>query len=275
MNGKEKNKIKVVIIGCGQMGGAILDSLSKEKKYQLIAVDPDPGSHFRAEASGARTLTSLGRAPAGQIYIIAVKPQDIQPVLKELSVFKLKKAVVVSIAAGIKISTLEEKLPHLHIIRAMPNIALIAGEGVTALASGRRVSSGDLDMVKDLFSLSGDCRIIDEKLFDSLTAVSGSGPAYFFYIAHQMEKFLIENGMEPAPASELVAQTIKGSGELMANSSRSTKDLMQSVISPGGTTEQAIKYFKEKNLDKIFNTALKKASLRSRELSGTKENEKN
>ena len=149
----------------------------------------------------------------------------------------------------------------------MPNTPCIVGEGVSIISAGSDVSSETVNLVEKIFGGMGKVLKVEESLMDTVTALSGSGPAYFFLIAEIMEKFALDNSIDKNLARVIISQTIKGAGILMAESNKSFSELRHDVTSPGGTTEAAIKYLKENKFSEVFYKALNEAKIRSCKLS--------
>ncbi len=266
----------------------MIRALSFKKQFSLKGVEKD--SRRRKELSEDynfpvyKTINPKSVSDT-DIFIIAVKPQTIVPPLKELKklvAHPLNKGhayKVVSIAAGIKIEFIREILgkksnSSYSLIRVMPNTPALVGKGFSALSCGPKVSNKSLENVVNIFNCLGRTAIIDENLMDTVTAVSGSGPAYFFLMAQLLEEFAVENGMDRENARTMAAQTAIGSGKLMTVSDKSLEQLRNDVTSPGGTTEAALKFLESKNYDKIFKNGVKRARERSIELSSRSEEKK-
>ncbi len=263
----ENKKTKALIIGCGKMGGSLLKSMADSGLYNIYVVDTDESRRKYASRCGAEVFSKLEGAPSADIYILAVKPQEIDAVLKKIKSSVLKGRLLISIAAGISIEHIKSYIDSMPVVRAMPNTPLAVGEGMTALCVSDAEPPEAAEEALHLFSLSGAAEIINENIIDAVTAVSGSGPAYFILLAGEMKKFLSEKGMDEAQASSFAARTVLGSGKLMADSEQSFEQLIKNVVSPGGTTEAALNHIEKKGLKKIFYKAMEKALKRARELS--------
>jgi len=262
-------KIKnVTIIGCGRMGNAVLSAVNSLEGMNVYGVEKDSEKRdILRKESGYEIYARLNEAPDSEIYIIAVKPQEIETVLTELKEKVDENMCVVSVAAGVTVDYIKEVIgKEVAVVRVMPNTPALAGKGMTAVfVSGKSEYAED---VKRIFGSVGAVVEVEEELMDTVTAVSGSGPAYFFLLAEVMEKFALDNGMDAESARKIAYETIIGAGELMKKSSKSFKKLREDVTSPGGTTQAAVEYMKEKGLENIFYNALEQAKKRSRELSG-------
>jgi pyrroline-5-carboxylate reductase len=202
------------------------------------------------------------------LIILAVKPQDFPVLLAELATASLKGKLVISIAAGVTTRYIEKVLRQpVRVVRVMPNLPALIGEGVTAVAPGSRATSRDLAMAKQVFSAVGTTLIVQEKTMNAVTALSGSGPAYVFLFVECLMKAAHKLGFADREARELVYNTLLGSAHMLVKSSDSAGELRLKVTSKGGTTQAAMDVFMKKNIAEIFTAALKAACDRARELS--------
>jgi len=202
---------------------------------------------------------------------LSIKPQNMDDVLGEIKDSVKVETLVISIAAGITTAKIAGILGDLSIIRVMPNTPALVAEGASALYA-RSASESSMKMAVGLFASVGKAVVVDkEELIDAVTAVSGSGPAYFFLLAEEMIKAGQKLGLSSDTAKELVLQTAKGAALLAqqadANGERPA-ELRKKVTSPGGTTEAALKVFAEKQFGELVTEALTAACNRSKELSG-------
>lgn len=267
------DKIKFGIIGCGNMGQIVLESLLliknvlpenifvsdiDKKKLQLLNK-----KYFVKTLNCNKELTNITN-----IIILAVKPQQIKLVLEEIRHFINQEKLIVSIAAGVKMCFIESFLnKKVSVIRCMPNLPLKVGFGLTAVCCNKNVSKKQNLFVKELFSVRGKVIFINENKMDSITAISGSGPAYIFYISEIMQQIATKFGFNKKEAELLVNQTILGSAQMLNLSCFSAKELKEAVTSKGGTTQQALSVFYKNQLLKIFLKAIKSAKNRAKELS--------
>jgi pyrroline-5-carboxylate reductase len=203
------------------------------------------------------------------VIILAVKPKDFEVLLKqEVCCGLSEKKLLISIAAGVTTKHIEDVVgSDVPVIRAMPNMGALIGEAVTSLSRGNAASQKDIETATEIFSLIGEVVEVDEKLVDAVTAVSGSGPAYFFYIIESMIAAGVALGLDEKTAAKLVTKTALGSARLLEALKEDPAVLRKKVTSKGGTTEAAIAIFEKKKIKSIINDAIKAASKRSRELS--------
>jgi pyrroline-5-carboxylate reductase len=205
------------------------------------------------------------------IVVLSVKPQMMMGVLEGIAGHFQKNSLVISIAAGIKTELILQKLPEVQVIRVMPNTPALVGAGASGLFSAN-ASKASIEAAMRIFSSVGSAVMVErEDLIDSVTAVSGSGPAYFFLLMEEMIRAGVELGLDEKTAMELVLQTAKGAA-LLAEAAQASGEgpvqLRKKVTSPGGTTEAAIKVFKARGFDPMVLEALTAARNRSHELCG-------
>lgn len=210
---------------------------------------------------------------AGQVdvLVLSVKPQNMVEALESIKDAVKEDVVVVSIAAGVKVGGIADVLGDIAIVRVMPNTPALVGEGASALYANEKAQPS-LERIKELFAAVGRAVVVDdEDLIDVVTAVSGSGPAYYFLLMEEMIKAAQELGLSEDVATELVLQTAKGAALLAVEGDKSgdsPEELRRRVTSPGGTTEAALKVFSEGDFGPVVAAGIKRAYERSRELSG-------
>jgi pyrroline-5-carboxylate reductase len=202
------------------------------------------------------------------LIIIAVKPQDFQFVVENISFGFKENQMVLSIMAGIKIEKIQQLLNHKKVVRAMPNSPTLLGMGITGYTAAEGISFTDLMQIERFLNSTGrSVYLEDENLLDGVTALSGSGPAYFYYIVDAMIKAGTEMGIEENLAKLFVKQTMLGAYHLINNSEKNLEELIKDVASKGGTTEAALKTFEEHHLKETLRRGILEAEKRSRELS--------
>ena len=205
------------------------------------------------------------------ILVLSIKPQNMRDVLNEIKDAVGKNLLIVSIAAGITTKRIQKILDSVAVVRVMPNTPALIGQGAAAIYATKKAKS-KLGQVVRIFSAVGLAVMVDnEKLIDAVTAVSGSGPAYFFLLMEEMIKAAQKLGLKKELAEKLVLQTAKGAGLLAVEALKNgqTPDILRkNVTSPGGTTEAAMKVFSKRNFEKTVQEALTAAAKRSKELSG-------
>jgi pyrroline-5-carboxylate reductase len=267
------SNMKITVIGCGKMGSAIFSSIRKNGKYEVSGVEKDESRLKELAGADFHVNKELKNMDESDLYVIAVKPQVIDEALKELGEHikgYSRDVAVVSVAAGVKIKFIKDYLEKykqgISVIRIMPNTPALVGAGMSAIAVGDDTDKSKVDAVRDIFESLGSTALVSEETIDAVTAVSGSGPAYFFYMAEVMEQFALDNKIDVDTARRLSAQTVLGAGKLMMESCKSFTDLRNDVTSPGGTTQAALEHLMDESFGRIFYDAMEKAKKRSKEL---------
>lgn len=263
---------RLAFIGAGNMASAIIGGLVKQgfDPARIIAADPNAESLARlARATGVTTTVDNRVAlEESDVAVLAIKPQVMKQVLTPVSgLLKARETLLISIAAGIRSASLAEWAGDLPIVRCMPNTPALVGMGMTVLHANARVKAAQREQAESILGAVGQTRWTDdENLLDAVTAVSGSGPAYFFLVMEAMQAAAESLGLDPEAARQLVVQTARGAAELAANSEASTAQLRINVTSPGGTTERALAVLEDAGLRESFVQAITAACDRSREL---------
>lgn len=267
-----KADMRLVIIGGGNMGEALLRGILSAHVLapaELMVVEPvETRREFLSRELKIVTAPDVAEAPAAANYVLAVKPQQVPAVAPQLAE-RLPEggALVISIAAGISTNFLAERLgQRARIVRTMPNTPMLVGCGCTGLCLGPRATSADAAFARQIFAASGAVYDVDEKQIDAVTAVSGSGPAYFFYLIEAMTKAGVAEGLEEKTAVALACQTCAGAAKLLASSQESPETLRRKVTSPGGTTQAAISTMDAAGVAEALFNAVRAAAARSREL---------
>ena len=270
----EETKInkRIKIIGCGKMASAILDAwLKKSISPQDIYVDDPKPSEWLLEKKKHGLNINTKADVSFDYCFIGVKPQSLDEIKLKLKGLSKKNVTFVSMLAGIKINRLEDIIgKDESIVRIMPNLPAEILKGVTAVKENKRVEPKQSKNLALLLEAFGETvKFVEERKFDAVTAISGSGPAYIFLIAELMTEVGINLGLSYDEAFKLVKHTIDGAGSLIVNSSLKPQKLRENVTSPGGTTHEALAVMmnKDNGLPKIFSAAIKAAAQRSKELS--------
>ena len=270
---------RIAIIGTGSMGSAILSGLLKS------GFNPDNVSvSTKSTASAERLADELGvlsfamengedanqMAVAGaDVVVIAVKPAYVIETLSDIADSLDDDALVISVAAGITTKAMEETLPDdVSVVRAMPNTPAIVGSAVTGISAGSRADKDAIETAVQLFKTVGTSIVLDEAKIDALSTISGSGPAYVFYLIEQLTLVAKKMGFSDAEATQLVNETFLGSAQLLIESGRSPQELRKQVTSPNGTTEKAITVMSDAKLEDMFTKATTAALARAKELAG-------
>ncbi|MBU1006704.1 MAG: pyrroline-5-carboxylate reductase [Candidatus Omnitrophica bacterium] len=251
------------IIGSGNMGKAIA---SRMDSGVLVSDAVSAKLKFSGKPRVKAVKDNIELAKRSNIIILAVKPRDIKKVLLEIKPYAEKK-LIISIAAGIKTIFIEKLLKNTRVVRVMPNMPALAGKGISAIARGKSASKKDVGAAVRIFLKIGETVLVKEDHMDVITALSGSGPAYYFLFTDMLAAAGSAAGLPKALAKKLAVATFIGAAESAAVAGISMRDFVKKVVSKGGTTEAALKVFKKKSLGRIVEQAVRSATKRSKELS--------
>ena len=265
----------IAILGTGSMGGAILSGLLNPEVEVTGGIRVTNRTVEKAEALAADGVTSLATSAnpdanrvavtGARIVLIGVKPGMVPDLLREVADSLEPDAIVVSVAAGVTIATMEALVPG-AVLRSMPNTPSVVGLGVTGLAAGTRSTADDLAIVKELFETVGDVLVIPESQINALSTISGSGPAYVYFLIEQLTRTAIGLGFTVEQASTMVEGTFIGATQLLAASDSTPAELRAQVTSPKGTTERAVAELEAAGLSAVFDRATAAALARAEEL---------
>jgi pyrroline-5-carboxylate reductase len=258
---------KLAILGTGVMGSAILQAVLKEKIFapvEILTIDIDTQKLKKIQRQGVQISTNLNDAAQAKILLLAIKPQQIETALQNFTTHNL----VISILAGVKIARLKKLTGSQKIIRAMPNTPAKIQAGITGFFATKTISDLEKNQAKKVLSATG--KIIEfkqEKLLNAVTAISGSGPAYFFAFAENLVNTAKKLGLSKSAATNLVRETFLGAAKLAENSDEDWKILRENVTSKGGATAAALAEFEKLGLTKIITQAIQAAKKRAENLS--------
>lgn len=265
--------VTIAILGAGNMGGSLLNGLiaNQYPKEKLWIADPEQEklNPFKNEFHINTTQDNAIAVSHAEVIVFAVKPQIFSTVAKPLAtIMQQKKPLVISVAAGILEKNIQQWLGgKIAIVRSMPNTPALIRSGATAMYGNEFVSKDQHNLAETILRSVGVVTWIkDENLMDTITALSGSGPAYFFLVIEALQNAAIELGLPADTAQLLAQQTAYGSARMALESKVDVIELRRRVTSPGGTTEKAIKILEEQQLREIFKKALLAAKNRSEEL---------
>ncbi len=267
-------KGKLVLIGAGKMGGAMLDGWLKAgvPASQIIALDPNPPAEVKAllDTNGISHNPPSATIKGVEVVLVAVKPQVMDEVLMPLSGLSAEKPLILSVVAGKTIASLASHFGETAIIRTIPNTPAAIGRGITAMAANSHVSAAQNALAEQLLSSIGDVvRVPHEEQIDWVTAVSGSGPAYVFYLTECLAAAGEKIGLAPSLAMQLARATVSGAGELMRQSGIEAETLRKNVTSPNGTTYAALQVLMaDDGMKPLMEKAIAAAARRSKELAG-------
>jgi pyrroline-5-carboxylate reductase len=265
----------IAILGTGSMGGAILAGLtgpdvSVDGRIRVTNRSVEKAAPLESELvesfALAETPDANRRAVVGaRLVLIGVKPAMVPDLLREIADVLLSDAILISVAAGVTIATMAAIVPGV-VLRAMPNTPAIVNRGVTGLAPGSRSTPEDLELGRRLFETVGTVITVPEERIDAVSTISGSGPAYVFYLIEELTRTAIGMGFSAADAATMVNGTFQGAAELLVSSGVDPAELRRRVTSPKGTTERAVAVLQEANIGEIFDRATSAALARAREI---------
>jgi pyrroline-5-carboxylate reductase len=265
---------QIAILGAGSMGGAILSGLlspevetagitvTNRTEAKAATVRFDGVVSLALESDQAATATAVRGA---KLVLLGVKPAMVPALIADLRGVLEPDALVVSVAAGVTIATMESLVPQV-VFRAMPNTPAVVGLGVTGVAAGSRASAADATLVRTLFETVGAVIELPESQIDALSTISGSGPAYVFYLIEQLTQAARHLGFDESQSRLMVEQTFRGASELLAASDADPAELRRRVTSPKGTTERAIGVLESAGLASLFDRAAAAALVRASEM---------
>ena len=265
--------MKISFVGSGRMAGAMIASLIRAKVAQpseIFASDVDAERRNALKRQCGVNVYAGNTVVLGManVVILAVKPQTLDEVLQEIAPAVTREHLVISIAAGRKIADIEAVLPHARVVRVMPNVACLVSEGMSAFALGARAQESDRHLVRKLLTSFGRAAELAEEQFDAVTALSGSGPAFYAYVLELMARAGIAEGLPESEARLLAAQTMLGTARLLLDKQMSAKDLIAMVASPKGTTAAGLSVLEASAIGTVLEETIRAAARRSRELSG-------
>jgi pyrroline-5-carboxylate reductase len=273
------NELKILLIGCGKMGSSLLEGIVKSDNFDgmVDVIEPDIQDFLKEDFKKRKVnfysdIKEKKDTLDYDLIIVATKPNIYEEIFEGLknNLIINNQTLIISILAGIKISKIEEILGSVPIIRAMPNIAASVLEGMTALIGNKEITRKDIINVDLIFELVGEkVWLENETQMDSFTAISGSGPAYFFFFTECLKNIAIEEGFTEDVSNKISQQIIVGSGKLVKESGIDPKELRENVTSPNGTTEAGLKTLldNETGLLNKLRQAIIEAKRRSAEIS--------
>ena len=272
--------MEILVIGYGAMGSAIAKGLSTnvkedEESHNLTIVEQNEEAVKDISYSVFSNISDVSNIDF-EAVIIAIKPNDIQRALKDLLNIVKNTTLVISIAAGITTSNIEATLRENPIVRVMPpasveqhHLAAVVGESVSAICGGTRADEEHIKTADALFASIGKTVIVKEDQINTVTAISGSGPAYFYLLTEYLFKAGIEKGLDEQTSRTLAEQTLIGAAKTLKDQSENVEELRAKVTSKGGTTQAAIESFEIDEFNKIVRSAVNAAQNRADELNET------
>jgi pyrroline-5-carboxylate reductase len=262
--------MKLGVIGCGKMGGALVEGIIKANLCSaddVIVFDAYPKAAESLRTSLGVTVASSNAdvVATSEVTLLCVKPQGLGEMLKEIG--ESENRLLISIAAGVKISAIEAGVKHRHrVIRVMPNTPSLIAKGASAFALGSSATDSDAAITESLLSAVGYTCRVDESHLDAVTALSGSGPAYIFLMIESLIAGGVEHGLPADIARNLALHTVSGAAELVIKTGDDPALLRENVTSPNGTTFAALESFRSEDFEGTIRRAIAAAAERSREL---------
>jgi pyrroline-5-carboxylate reductase len=265
---------KIGVVGCGNMGQAIMSGIiskgiSSGKNLRISDIDSVKLERVRNIHGVNATFNNSTVAGESDIVILAVKPQDMDKTLTGIAGSLNKDKIVISVAAGVTIKKISSIIGKgIPVARTMPNMPALIKEGFTAIAYSKKIAGRKREIVRKIFSSLGDVVDVKERDLDAITALSGSGPAYFFLFMEALITSGTKLGIKKSVSKRAVLKTALGSIRLLSGSGEGPATLRKKVTSKGGTTQAALRVFKKRKLQTTIEAGLRAAKKRSMELSG-------
>ncbi len=262
-------EVKLGFIGAGSMGGAIIRGLlagGRVVRENLVYYDPDPARQTQMDELGVEAALDTAEVMHAPVVILGVKPQVMPAVLAGVKEFARPWHLIISIAAGVPLKVLEAALPESRVIRVMPNTPTLVGAGMAALAPGSGATAEDLALGLELFGAVGQAVMVEERLMDAVTGLSGSGPAFVAVFIEALADGGVRMGLPRALALTLATQTVLGSARLCLEERLHPALLKDMVTSPGGTTIAGLHALESSGFRGTVMDAVAAAAARSQEL---------
>lgn len=272
--------MKVAFVGAGSMAEAIIAGLVNKQIcegtniYITNRENEDKMNDLENKYGIQPTYQMEELLKDADLVILAVKPNDAEAVLQKIKPYIDSKTVLVSVMAGISMQFIQERLyPNCAIARAMPNTSASIGKSATAITFNELVMDKQKQLTETVFSAIGITTIVEEDQLDAITALSGSGPAYVYYVVEAMEQAAYEVGLDPNIAKQLIIQTIAGAAEMLQTTGIEAAELRKAVTSPGGTTEAGLQVLQKEQVNDAFIACIKAAKQQSKKLGQALESE--
>jgi pyrroline-5-carboxylate reductase len=264
---------KITFIGAGSMAEAMMAGMvsnSMLESSHIWVTNRTNDTKLKALKDSYRINTTYDLHDLladAEVVILAMKPKDAAVALKQIKGHLSENMLLVSVLAGISIDTIQALIEKpIAIVRAMPNTSAAVGQSATAMATNEHVTSKQLRMATAIFQTIGQTTIVKEQQLDAVTGLSGSGPAYIYYLVEAMEKSAVEIGLEKEMAKELIVQTLLGAASMLKQSSKEPRQMRREVTSPGGTTEAGIHVLEQHGVQEAFVKCIQEATSQSKRL---------
>jgi len=258
---------RAILTGLRQPGVTVEGGIRATNRTTAKAAELAELPGVTALATEVDPQANIAAVTGARIVVVAVKPHMVPDLLAEIASSLQPGTLVVSVAAGVTVHTFEALLPeHVAVVRSMPNTPATVGHGVTGLSAGTRCTDEDLALAVSLFQTVGEVLVVPEEKIDAVSSISGSGPAYVFYLIEQLTATAVAKGFTPEQAAIMVNGTFLGASVLLDEQKLPPEELRRRVTSPKGTTERAIEVLQQADLKALFDRATDAAIARSREL---------
>ncbi|OIK12195.1 pyrroline-5-carboxylate reductase [Bacillus sp. MUM 116] len=264
---------KMAVIGAGSMAEAFISGvlengvMERENIWVTNNSNKERLQKLRNRYGVSASYDMSALFAGADIVVLAMKPKDAATAITKIREYLTEQMLVISVLAGVSINTIEvlAKKP-MAVVRSMPNTSATVGLSATAIAVNERVSNQQMEMTKKLFNTVGLTTIVEEEHLDAVTGLSGSGPAYIYYLIEAMENSAVEIGLNKETAQELIVQTLIGAAEMVRKSIKPPVQLRNDVTSPGGTTEAGIRVLEENGVQQAFIECIKAATAQSKKM---------
>ncbi len=265
--------MKIGFIGSGKMAEALMKSfldaeLVKVKNLYASDVKKERLSELKDRLKVNLALSNKGILKNCDVVFLSVKPQNMEEVLNDIGEKAEKRHLIISIAAGVNLEKLEKALQKARVVRVMPNTPCLAGEGMSAFCLGKNANEDDRETVNKLMSSCGKCIEVKEEMMDAITALSGSGPAFFALLLQYFAEAGARHGLKEEGAALLAKQTFYGTGKLLAGEDLQPEKLIEMVASKGGTTEAGLEVLQQSDVREVIMRTVEAAVKRSKQLGG-------
>ncbi|NRD80663.1 pyrroline-5-carboxylate reductase [Bacillus sp. BRMEA1] len=264
---------KIAIVGAGSMAEAFISGILEngliERKNIWVTNNANQARlAYLEEQYGIQSSYDLNALfDRADVVMLAMKPKDAASAIEYIRGHLSPDMLIVSVLAGVSMDAIETlAVKPLSIARAMPNTSAAVGKSATAIAVNSRVTDAQLETAKQLFATVGLASFVEEDQLDAVTGLSGSGPAYIYYLIEAMEKSAVEIGLDKQMGKELIVQTLIGAAEMVKNSAKSPEQLRREVTSPGGTTEAGVRVLEEHGVQEAFISCIKAAAAQSKKM---------
>lgn len=263
---------KIVFVGAGAMAEAIINGLTKEQKISTTSIhvmnkSDEKQLNYLKETYNVQIMCEQKKAlTEANIIFLAMKPKDANDALTDLAPYINNDAMIISVIAGINIQTITNSLGNRPIARVMPNTSAAVGMSASAICWNELISEASKLLIIDLLESIGSVKVVAEEDLHIVTALSGSGPAYFYYFAEQFESAAVEHGLDKGDARQLFIQTMEGAAQMLRKGDVEPEELRRRVTSPGGTTEAGLEQLMEHKVNEAIFACIRAAQNRSREL---------